>query len=47
MGIYKVSYCLDNKMYAVQVMTTRAEEAERIILREHPEAVVIAVSVVA
>ena len=47
MGIYKVIYCLDSQKYEVQVMTTRAEEAERIILREHPEAVVIAVSVVA
>lgn len=47
MGIYKVIYCLENQKYTVQVMTTRAEEAERIILREHPEAVVIAVSVVA
>jgi hypothetical protein len=47
MGIFKVSYCLNNQMYAVQVMTDRAESAEKIILREHPEAVVIAVSVVA
>jgi hypothetical protein len=47
MGIYTVSYSLENKMYAVQVMTDSAEAAEKIIIREHPAAVVIVVSKVA
>jgi hypothetical protein len=47
MGIYKVSYSLDERMYAVQVFATQTDEAKGIILREHPEAVIIAVKLVA
>lgn len=47
MGIFTVTYALYGEIYNVQVMVESAEAAELTIQREHADATIITVSVVA